>query len=126
MEHLNFSEINSVYGMIPVLLYIVYGIIRDVRKNKREKANTSIDDILKKLDDHIQSDRDRYDNISRDLHAQKVLISILLTPVNCSEPRYRQLEKEYNAARAKGVNGIVSQAFVEFCEKREKRLKTSK
>jgi len=108
--------------MVPVLLYIIYGIVRDIRKNRREKENTAVVDILKKLDDHIKADSERYSNISRDLHAQKVLISILLTPANCSQPRFQQLEKEYFAAKEKGVNGIVSQAFVEFCEKREKSL----
>ena len=122
MENLNLGEINSIWGMVPVLLYIIYGIVRDIRKNRREKENTAIGDILKKLDDHIKADSERYSNISRDLHAQKVLISILLTPANCSQPRFQQLEKEYLAAKEKGVNGIVSQAFVEFCEKREKSL----
>ena len=122
MENLNFSEINSIWGMIPILLYIIYGIVRDVRKSRREKENTTVGDILKKLDDHIKSDSERYSSISRDLHAQKVLISILLTPANCSQPRFQQLEKEYLSAKEKGVNGIVSQAFVEFCEKREKSL----
>ena len=122
MENLNLGEINSIWGMVPVLLYIIYGIVRDIRKNRREKENTAVVDILKKLDDHIKADSERYSNISRDLHAQKVLISILLTPANCSQPRFQQLEKEYFAAKEKGVNGIVSQAFVEFCEKREKSL----
>ena len=122
MENLNLGEINSIWGMVPVLLYIIYGIVRDIRKNRREKENTAVVDILKKLDDHIKADSERYSNISRNLHAQKVLISILLTPANCSQPRFQQLEKEYFAAKEKGVNGIVSQAFVEFCEKREKSL----
>lgn len=126
MKEFDLAAIDSIWGMIPVMLYIIYGIVRDIRKHRREKGSKPIDEVLKKLEEHVKADSERYDNISRDLHAQKVLISILLTPSNCSEPRFKQLEKEYLSAREKGVNGIVSQAFVEFCEKRETSLKRKK
>lgn len=120
MNEINFEGVNSIYSMIPITLYMIYGIIRDIRKNKRSKNQQSIDAVIQKLAEHQERDLKRYAEISRDIHAQKVLISILLTPKNCSNARYAQLENEYQAARDKGVNGIVKQAFLEFCETREK------
>ncbi len=125
MENINFGAVETIWGAIPMTIYMIYGFIRDYAKSKKEKKGISIEDILKRLDEHEVKDKETYKMIFKDLHAQKVLISILLTPHNCSQSRFIELRNEYNTAKEKGVNGIVSMAFIEFCEKRDKKVKSN-
>lgn len=120
METFDFGSINSIYSMVAILAYISYSLIKDISKNVSKRKKSNIDDVLKKIEDLENRENAKHKEIQKELASQKMLISISLTPANCSNSRFLQLEKEFERAKEKGVNGVAAQAFLEFSERREK------
>ena len=131
VEHL--PGINSVWAMIPMLLYILYAIGRDIaknrKKNKKEYAEkAALDAVQQSLNDiSLKTDEFQKESLKwRKGHEAKLLgVQVLQlmqsTPCNCSKIRAEVLHEAFKTYSQGGVNnGIVQHQYEEWLEKREK------
>ena len=137
VEHL--PSVNSVWAMVPMLLYILYAIWRDVaknrRKNKKEYAEKEALDAVQKSLEEISGKTDEFQKESlkwRKGHEVKllgvqVLQLIQSTPYNCSKVKAEMLREAFKSYSQGGVNNsIVEHQYEDWCEKRERYFKNLK
>ena len=131
IEHL--SGVNTVWAMVPTLLYILYAIGRDIaknrKKNKKEYAEKEALDAVKKSLEEISEKTDKFQKESLEwrksygakLQGVQVLQLLQSTPCNASKIRADRVRKAFESYSQGDVNnGVVAQQYEEWLEKREK------
>ena len=137
VEHL--PSVNSVWAMVPMLLYILYAIWRDVaknrKKNKKEYAEKEALDAVQKSLEEISEKTDKFQTSSlewRESYGAKllgvqVMQLIQSTPHNCSKVKAEMLNDAFKSYSQGGINnGIVAHQYEDWFEKREKFFKNLK
>ena len=137
IEHL--SGVNTVWAMVPTLLYILYAIWRDVAKNRKknkkeyaekealETVQQSLTEISLKTDKFQKESLEWRKSYGAKLFGVQFIQLMQSTPCNSSKVKAERLDDAFKTYSQGGINnGIVEHQYEEWLEKREKSLSNLK
>ena len=123
------GQITNEWAFYAMIVYFAVEGLKWFLKNKPSKktaTDKSVKELSDKMDAHIESDKEIHAANEVKFRGLHVLALITTTHPGCSMAKFQRLQNTFDAYYKAGGNGLVSESYFDFVEKREKCLKNLK